>query len=542
MTTASTTDVPRQAPQRVRIFDTTLRDGEQSPGCSMTPAQKLRMAHALDELGVDIIEAGFPAASDGDFASVAEVAAAVQHASVAALARCNEGDIRAAARALAAAKKPRIHVFIATSPIHLEHKLRMTREQVLEAAVKGVTLARSLVEDVEFSAEDASRSEPEFLAEVFSAVIAAGARTLNVPDTVGYTTPDEYEALFRYLSANVKGIEGAVLSAHCHDDLGLAVANSLAAIRGGARQVECTINGIGERAGNAALEEIVMALKTRPARYGVTTGIQTQKLHPTSRLLIAMTGSHVQRHKAIVGENAFSHESGIHQHGMLRNRETYEIMRPEDVGVQRSNLVMGKHSGRAALRERLKALGFDPSEDELNAMFTAFKTLADKKKEIYDADLEAIAIGGPTREAGPWRLRRLNIVSGAGNNAVPTASVKLEHEDGRTIQEAAVGDGPVHAIFSAIERGTGVQLTLRHFGIRSLSNGEDAQGEAQIEAEIGGHEYRGRAVSTDILEASANALLEIINRAERQAGRAAPRIPAQQLPLEGSVAVAGVTA
>jgi 2-isopropylmalate synthase len=501
---------------RVRIFDTTLRDGEQSPGCSMTTAQKLAVARALTDLGVDVIEAGFAAASPDDFDAVAAIARDVRGSSVAALARCARLDIERAAAALEHAETPRIHVFIATSDIHLAHKLRMSRGEALEAAVAGIELARQHCSDVEFSAEDASRSDPAFLAEVFSAAIDAGATTLNVPDTVGYAIPQQYGALFAYLRANVRGIERAILSCHCHDDLGLAVANSLAAVENGARQVECTINGIGERAGNAALEEVVMALRTRSAHYGVGTRIRTQRLYPTSRQVVAITGSAVARNKAIVGENAFAHESGIHQHGMLRHRETYEIMAPEDVGVPRSQLVLGKHSGRAALADRLRELGFALDEAALNQAFAHFKALADKKKEVFDADLEAIALGQSGGEQGPWRLLALQMQGAIGRDAVPSASVRLMHEDGRVVQEAAVGDGPVHAIFAAIERAAGTALVLKQYSVRSLSTGEDAQGEARVEIVVDGREFRGRAVSTDILEASALALVEVINRVERR--------------------------
>ncbi|HRQ66834.1 MAG TPA: 2-isopropylmalate synthase [Xanthomonadaceae bacterium] len=514
---------------QVRIFDTTLRDGEQSPGCSMTAAQKRVLAHSLAELGVDVIEAGFPAASPDDFASVAAIAREVRGAGVAALARCQSGDIERASAALEGAEAPRIHVFIATSDIHLEHKLRMSRAQVLDAVANGVALARSHCTDVEFSAEDASRSDPAFLAEAFSAAIDAGASTLNVPDTVGYAVPDEYGALFAYLRKHVRGIERAVLSSHCHDDLGLAVANSLAAVAHGARQVECTINGIGERAGNAALEEIVMALRTRAAHFGLATRIRSERLAPTSRQLVAITGNPVARHKAIVGDNAFAHESGIHQHGMLRHRETYEIMRPEDVGVERSQLVLGKHSGRAALAERLAQLGFQLEEAALNQVFAAFKTLADRKKEVFDADLEALALGQAAGEAGPWRLTALQLQSAIGRDGLPSACVRMQHEDGRCVQEAAVGDGPVHAVFAALERASGTPVTLRQYHVRSLTTGEDAQGEARVEAEVDGREYRGRAVSTDIIEASALALIEVINRIERRRDSVAPLPPGEGL-------------
>jgi len=507
--------------ERVRIFDTTLRDGEQSPGCSMTRAQKLTMARVLAELGVDTLEAGFAAASADDFDAVAAIARAVRGTGVAALARCQRHDIERAAKALEGAERPRIHVFIATSDLHLGAKLRMSRAQALDAATAAVELARRFVDDVEFSAEDASRSDPDYLAEVFSHAVAAGATTLNVPDTVGYAVPAEYGALFAHLRRSVRGIERAVLSCHCHDDLGLAVANSLAAVENGARQVECTLNGIGERAGNAALEEIVMALRTRAAHYGLGTDIRTPRLYPASRQLAALTGSAVARNKAIVGENAFAHESGIHQHGMLRNRATYEIMSPEDVGVPRSQLVLGKHSGRAALADRLRELGFTLDEAALNQAFAHFKALADRKKEVFDADLEAIALGANGIEQGPWRLVALQSQGAIGREAVPSASVRLLHEDGRTVQEAAVGDGPVHAIFAAIERATGAALALRRYQVRSLSTGEDAQGEARVEVQADGRDYRGRAVSTDILEASAQALVEVINRIERRRALAA---------------------
>ncbi len=501
----------------VRIFDTTLRDGEQSPGCSMTTSQKLLLAATLADLGVDIIEAGFAAASPDDFHAVQSIAKTVKGSTVAALARCGKSDIETAARAVEPAEKSRIHVFLATSDLHLEHKLRMSREQVLEAIATNVAYARSLCEDIEFSAEDASRSDPEFLVKALQIAIEAGATTLNIPDTVGYAVPSEYGALFAHLKKNVRGIENVILSSHCHNDLGLAVANSLAAIENGARQVECTINGIGERAGNAAMEEIVMALRTRPNVYGIGTRIRTQKLYPASRQLVAITGSVIARNKAIVGENAFAHESGIHQHGMLRNRATYEIMVPEDVGVSRSSLVLGKHSGRAALADRFKQLGFDLDEARLNAAFAAFKNLADRKKEIYDADLESIALGGNGDETGPWKLNSIQIGGRIGQGSQPEAVVELRHEDGRIVRQSALGDGPVHAMFTAIEFATDLPETqLQDYQVRSLSNGDDAQGEARVKVQVGEHHYHGRAVSTDILEASALAFIEVANRIERR--------------------------
>ena len=387
-------------PNRVLIFDTTLRDGEQSPGCSMTQPEKLRVAKALAELGVDIIEAGFPIASRGDWESVNLVAREVHGPIIAGLARCNREDIETAWRALKDAARPRIHVFLATSAIHREHKLNMAKEQIVQTAVEGVTFARSLCADVEFSPEDASRTELEFLAQVVEAAIDAGATTINVPDTVGYTVPEEFFEVFSYLTRHVRNVDRAVLSVHCHNDLGMAVANSLAAVRAGARQIECTINGIGERAGNCSLEEAVMAIKTRENVLGVHTGIHTTRLFPTSRLVSQITGMPIPRNKAIVGENAFAHEAGIHQHGMLKHHSTYEIMRPQDVGLSRTNLVLGKHSGRHAFRERVKELGFDVSDAELNQLFEEFKALADKKKELFDGDIEALVMRSGQRSRG----------------------------------------------------------------------------------------------------------------------------------------------
>ena len=500
----------------VRIFDTTLRDGEQSPGCSMTTPQKLILAQQLADLGVDVIEAGFAAASPDDFAAVKAIAGVVKGSTVAALARCQQHDIERAAAAVENAEKPRIHTFIATSDLHMEHKLRMSREQVLASIAQHVSLARSLCEDVEFSAEDASRSDQEFLVKAIEAAIQAGATTINIPDTVGYAVPAEYGALFAYVKQHARGVENVILSSHCHDDLGLAVANSLAAIENGARQVECTINGIGERAGNAAMEEIVMALRTRPGFYGVQTRIRTQRLYPVSRQLVALTGSQIARNKAIVGENAFAHESGIHQHGMLRNRSTYEIMSPEDVGVPRSSLVLGKHSGRAALADRFKALGHELDEEALNRAFVAFKDLADRKKEVFDGDLEAIALGSSGDETGPWRLTSIQLGGRIGQGASPEAVIEMVHEDGRSVRQNALGDGPVHALFSAIEFATGFHYGLRDYQVRSISTGEDAQGEARVKVHAEGRDYHGRAVSTDVLEASALAYLEVVNRFERR--------------------------
>ncbi|WP_049620675.1 2-isopropylmalate synthase [Frateuria defendens] len=506
----------------VRIFDTTLRDGEQAPGFSMDRRAKLRMAQALEALGVDVLEAGFPQASPDDFAAVAEIARTLKTTTVCGLARCQRGDIESAGRALEEAHRSRIHVFLSTSPLHREHKLRMSKQQVIDTAVTGVELARGLCHEVEFSAEDALRTEPEFLVEVFSAAVAAGATTLNAPDTVGYTTPAEIAELFAYLRRHVAGADKVVFSSHCHDDLGLAVANSLAAVGAGARQVECTINGIGERAGNAALEEIVMALKVRGAYFNADTRIDTRKLYPTSRLLTQLTGQAVPRNKAIVGENAFAHESGIHQHGMLKHRGTYEIMRPQDVGIGETRLVLGKHSGRAALRARLETLGHTPDETAMDGIFARFKALADKKREVHDEDLEALALGLDPEATGPWRIVQLTTNTHLGG---ASASVALAHADGREAAEAALGDGPVDAVLRAIERATGHPLELTDFNVRAMSAGGDAQGQARLAVQHDGRSWNGHAASTDIVEATAQAALAIVNRIERQtpAAGASPR-------------------
>ncbi|QAU24481.1 2-isopropylmalate synthase [Dyella sp. M7H15-1] len=499
---------------RVRIFDTTLRDGEQAPGFSMDRRAKLCMAQALETLGVDILEAGFPQASPDDFAAVDEIARTLRNTTVCALARCQTGDIDTAARALERARRSRIHLFLSTSPLHREHKLGMSKQQVLDTAVASIQHARKYCADIEFSAEDAMRTEPEFLVEVFSTAIAAGATTVNVPDTVGYTTPAEIYELFTYLRQNVRDAHKTVFSSHCHDDLGMAVANSLAAVSGGARQVECTINGIGERAGNAALEEIVMALKVRAPRFGLRTHIDTHKLFPTSRLLSQVTDQVVQRNKAVVGDNAFAHESGIHQHGMLKHRGTYEIMRPEDVGIAETTLVLGKHSGRHALRQRLETLGHALDDEALDSVFKRFKSLADRKREIRDEDLEALALNQDPDATGPWHLTQLNTNSHLGGSA--SATVKLSHEDGREIGEAAIGDGPVDAVLRAIKRATGTDMVLTRFQVRAISEGGDAQGHAQLVARHAMRDWHGSSVSTDIIEATAYAALAIVNRIERQ--------------------------
>jgi 2-isopropylmalate synthase len=498
------------AADRLIVFDTTLRDGEQSPGASMNLAEKLQVAHALADLGVDVLEAGFPIASPGDFEAVQAIAREVRGLVVCGLARCNADDIDRAAAALEGAARPRIHVFLATSAIHREHKLKMDKDEILRRTVEGVKRARGHCEDVEFSPEDAARTELDFLTAVVEAAIDAGATTINVPDTVGYTVPAQYAAVFAHLRRHARGVDRVVLSAHCHDDLGLAVANSLAAVLEGARQVECTINGIGERAGNCALEEVVMAVRTRGDFFKLDTGINTRKLYHTSRLVSHVTGIHVQRNKAIVGQNAFAHEAGIHQDGLLKARATYEIMDPEDVGLRQTELVLGKHSGRHALRQRVAELGYHLDEQQLQKVFEGFKVLADRKKVIYDADVEALCEA--QIHAGPavWTLEA--VTCNAGSATIPSAAVCLWHQDGTIHRQASLGDGPVDAVFKAIERITGVEPRLKDYRVRSVTVGEDAQGEASVEAEENGRTITGRAVSTDIIEASALAFLQVINR------------------------------
>ncbi len=505
---------------QIRIFDTTLRDGEQAPGCSMTLSEKLRVAKALSELNVDIIEAGFPAASPGDFESVKAIADSNYGPVICGLARCNAADIEKVYDAVKGADRHRIHVFVATSAIHREHKLKMAKEEIIKSAVGAIKMARELVDDVEFSPEDASRTELSYLAEVVSAAIEAGATTINIPDTVGYTVPAEFDHLFRYLKDHVDGIDDVILSVHCHDDLGMAVANSLAAVTAGARQIECTINGIGERAGNCSLEEAVMAIKTRAEFFGLETGIDTTRLYPTSRLVSNITGMHTPRNKAIVGENAFAHEAGIHQHGMLQHASTYEIMRPEDVGLSCSNLVLGKHSGRHAFRDRVSELGFELDELETNRAFKAFKKLADQKKDVYDGDIEAIIMNADGLSSGPWALESLEVQTHTDQPA--TAAVILANEDGTQATASSHGDGPVAAAFLALEKVTGVELTLRNFELHSASIGEDALGEVTVSVEYEGESYRGRGASVDIVEAGCRACLEVMNRILRRKARGRP--------------------
>jgi len=497
-------------PNRVLIFDTTLRDGEQSPGCSMGLTEKLRIAHALEDLGVDIIEAGFPAASIGDFEAVRAIAGVIRGARIAALARATRDDIERAFAAIERASSPRIHVFLATSAIHREFKLNMAKAEIIDRAVSGVRLAKSLCADVEFSPEDASRTEFDFLTEVVEAVIEAGATTINVPDTVGYTTPEEIGALFKHLTTHVRGAGRVVFSAHCHNDLGLAVANSLSAVRNGARQVECTVGGIGERAGNAALEEIVMALATRREYFLLETGIRTQRLLPTAKLVSGIISQPIARNKAIVGENAFAHESGIHQHGMLKNQACYEIMKPEAVGAARSTLVLGKHSGRHAFRAHVEAMGFELEEAALDEAFVEFKRLADRKKNVYDGDIEALVLRAGTTHHGGFELEELKFSS--TEEASAQASVSLRLAGDRVVSASAEGDGPIDAAFRAIVQLTGTHAKLKRFELRSTSEGEDAQGEATVVLSVNDTPYRGVSLSTNIIEAGVRAILEALNQ------------------------------
>jgi len=492
------------------IFDTTLRDGEQSPGASLNVREKVQIAHQLERLGVNVIEAGFPVASQGDFNAVKAVSESIDYATVAALARAKEEDINVAIEAVASARKPRIHTFIATSDIHLQYKLKKTRSEVLRDAVAAVELAKKFTDDVEFSAEDAYRSNREYLYEIVQAVIEAGATTVNIPDTVGYAIPSEFGCFISSIFKNVPNAKDAVFSVHCHNDLGLAVANSIAAAQNGVRQLECTVNGLGERAGNAALEEIVMALTTRKDIFpDLKLDVKTDEIYPTSRMVSNLTGMLVQRNKAIVGENAFAHESGIHQDGMLKEKTTYEIMTPESIGLTQSRLVLGKHSGRHALKDRLAKLGFELADKELDMVFESFKLLADKKKEVFDEDLRAIINDDLRVSQGTFVLDYIHTSS--GNNTIPTATVRLCKE-GKTLLDAACGDGPVDAAFKTIDRLTERTNRLINYSLKSVTCGKDALGEVTVEIECTGEKYTGRGISTDIIEASAKAYLNAVNR------------------------------
>lgn len=496
--------------RRIVIFDTTLRDGEQSPGASMNLNEKMEAAQALVNLGVDVMEAGFPIASPGDFEAVREIARHIRGTVICGLARCRNEDIDAAWEAVKPAERSRIHVFLATSAIHREFKLKMDKDEIIRRAVEGVERAVGYCPDVEFSPEDAVRTEIDFLCQVVEAVIAAGATTVNIPDTVGYATPSQMGNVIRALRQRVPNIDRAVISCHCHNDLGLAVANSLAAVEAGAGQVECTINGIGERAGNCSLEEVVMALRTRHDHFQCATQIVTPRIVPTSRLIANITGIQVQRNKAIVGQNAFAHEAGIHQDGMLKERRTYEIMRPEDVGLTRSDLVLGKHSGRAALADRAKALGYNLNREQLDTLFQQFKVLADKKKEVYDGDLAALV--EQQLQSAPERFALIAYEITSGTGRAPEVFLKLRRGDQEVETRLSCGDGPVDAVFLAIEKLTGIAVHCTDFRVHSVTVGKDAQGEVIVVVEYQGQLYRGRGVSTDSVEAAAKAFLHAINR------------------------------
>ncbi|MEL7565242.1 MAG: 2-isopropylmalate synthase [Dehalobacterium sp.] len=494
---------------RVYIFDTTLRDGEQSPGISLNKKEKLEIAFQLAKLGVDIIEAGFPIASPGDFEAVKAIAENVKGPVICALARIGFADIDRAWEAIKNAERARIHTFVATSEIHMKYKLKKTPEEVLEMVAAGVKRAKGYTDDVEFSAEDAFRSDLDFLCQVFETAIAAGATTINVPDTVGYATPEEFGKFIADIKARVPNIDQTVISVHCHNDLGLAVANSLAAIKNGARQVECALNGLGERAGNAALEEIVMGLYTRRDTFGYDMEINYQEIYRTSRLISSLTGMPVQPNKAIVGKNAFAHESGIHQDGVLKERTTYEIMNPEMLGIVQSNLVFGKHSGRHGFKQRLEELGYHLSDEEIDQAFKQFKDLADKKRQITDADLEVLVENQIRTIPEKWHLEYLHICSGTG--VTPTATVRVVSED-EVLEEASCGDGPINAAFKCLERVTGITAKLLQYSINAVTGGIDAIGEVTVKVEYSHRVFTGHGISTDILEASALAYLNTINK------------------------------
>ncbi len=497
--------------EQVTIFDTTLRDGEQSPGASMNTAEKLRLARQLEKLGVDVLEAGFPAASPGDLEAVQMIAQKIRGLQVAGLARTSKEDIDHAWAGVRDAAHPRIHTFIATSDIHLKHKLNMTRDQVVREAVEAVRYAKTFTDNVEFSTEDGTRSDRDYLCRVFEAVIEAGATTINLPDTTGYAIPTEYTELITYVMQHTPNIHRAVMSVHCHNDLGLATANTLAGLKAGARQAEVTINGIGERAGNTSLEELVMTLYTRRELMELSTRIKTKEIYPTSRLTSMISGIVVQPNKAIVGANAFAHEAGIHQDGVLKNPMTYEIMEPKTIGLASNTLVMGKHSGRHAFREKLADLGYELEQDDLNRLFKKFKELADKRKEILDEDIEVLVAEEILRVPDKYRLEYLNVVS--GTVAVPTATVKLQI-DGSEAQSAGFGNGPIDATFNTIAKMTGSRSKLLHFEVSSISGGMDAQGEVTVRLQENGLIALGKGADSDIITASAKAYINGLNRLE----------------------------
>ncbi len=495
---------------KIIIFDTTLRDGEQCPGASLNIKEKLEIAKQLAILGVDIIEAGFPVSSPGDFESVKTVARNVKGPIICGLARALEKDIDASYGAVKFSDRPRIHIFLATSKIHMKYKLKKAEDEILRLAVAAVKYAKSKVSDVEFSPEDASRTEPAFLHKVVEAVIAAGASTVNIPDTVGYSTPFEFADIISGIKKNVPNIDKCVISVHCHNDLGLGVSNSLAAILNGARQVECTMNGLGERAGNASLEEIVMAIKTRNDIFkGMCTGVNTKEIYKSSRLVSKLTGMPVQPNKAIIGANAFAHESGIHQDGVLKKRITYEIMRPEDVGFEESKIVLGKHSGRHAFDSRLKNLGLHLKQSDLNKAFEKFKVLADKKKEIFDEDLEAIIDEEISKV--PEKVHLIHFHTASGDRVKPTAVLTIRY-NGKVLDASSTGDGPVDACYKAIDKITGISGKLMDYQIRSVTRGKDALGEVSVKVESKGKIFSGRGASTDIIEASIKAYVNAINK------------------------------
>ncbi len=495
--------------RRIKIFDTTLRDGEQSPGCSMNIGEKIEIARQLEALKVDIIEAGFPVSSQSDFKSVEAVAKTIKNCTVASLARATEKDIDAAYEAVKTAASPRIHTFIATSPVHMQYKLKMTPEQVLERTAASVAYAKKYLSDVEFSAEDAMRSDPDFLAKVIETAIKAGATTVNIPDTVGYAVPEEMSRMIRFLMDKVPDIDKATISVHCHNDLGMAVANSLAGVLAGASQVECTVNGLGERAGNAALEEVVMAIKTRRAMFGCCTDIETRQINRTSKLVYNIIGQTAAINKPIIGANAFAHEAGIHQHGVLAERTTYEIMSPEEVGIAKSAIVLGKHSGRHAIEERLTEMGYTFTEEELNTYYEKVKELSEKKKFISDSDLETI-VNNRDRSSSTYQLEYFDVHTARGSRA--TCVIRLKKGD-ETLEEVSLGDGPINAAYAAIDKITGhLCEELSNYAIHSVSGGNDALGEVTVRVRNGEKSVIGRGVSTDIIESSILAYVNGINK------------------------------
>lgn len=500
--------------KRIYIFDTTLRDGEQTPGVNLNKIEKLEIAKQLEKLGVDVIEVGFPVTSSGDFEAVKLIAQSINGPVITALARAVKSDIDTAWEAIKYSKRPRIHTFIATSEIHMKHKLNMTRKEVLNKAVEMVAYAKGLCNDIEFSPEDATRTDVEFLYEIIAAVIDAGATVINIPDTVGYSTPKEFGDLIAGIKKNVKNIDRATISVHCHNDLGLAVANSLMAIENGATQIECAINGLGERAGNAALEEVVMGLKTRSDCFGATNHIVSENIYSTSSLVKRLTGVDVQHNKAIVGANAFAHESGIHQHGVLNFSGTYEIMTPESIGLNKNSIVLGKHSGNHAFKQRIRDLGFENiSEETENKAFKKFKELTDRKKEIYDDDIKALVNEELSISREGYNLQYFNISCDSKPSAV--SKVKLSLED-KSFEGEGNGDGPVDALFNAIEKALGMDLTLKDYSLKSITHGRDALGEVLVRIENQDKIYTGRAVSTDVIEASGKAYVNAINKIQEK--------------------------